>query len=183
MSDVIIDAWSDGGGNTGTPCACACVVYLPDGTRTERARKLPNGTNNVAEYQGVLLAMDTTQALGHRSLRIHSDSQLIVNHLTGTYKCKQDDLRALRDRVWEVGNIMFDFMEILWVPRAENRIADGLCREVLRQTSMEFSRSVSSSSRPRPGGQKSSTGPRVNPFINRPDVIPRRQAGFASRRR
>src|SRR4029079_6188307 len=97
---VKAEAFTDGGGNTGTQGSCACVLYLEDGRRRESYRRLGEVSNNIAEYQGVLLAMDYADGFGVTELVINSDSKLIVNQLQGRYKVNHSHLRELRDACW-----------------------------------------------------------------------------------
>lgn len=128
--------WTDGGGNTGYPCACAAVVDLFGGEELAYAKKLPDGTNNVAEYEGVILGLTACIPLGVKSIVLHSDSQLIVNQLTGRYRVSKDaDLARLRNQAITISSNHFEKVDFIWVPREQNRRADQLCRKVLRPKS------------------------------------------------
>src|ERR1700734_2273088 len=90
----------DGGsrGNPG-PAAYAVVLRDPDGgIILELAKKFGRDTNNVAEYYGLLAALDyaTTHAIS--ALRIRSDSELLVRQMQGRYKVKSADLKPLHER-------------------------------------------------------------------------------------
>jgi ribonuclease HI len=124
-------AWTDGGGQLGDECACACVIKLEDGRVCERARRLGNKvTHNVAEYHGVILAIEHAIELGVRRLDIHSDSQLIVGQIDGTKKTRKPHLKQLLAIVQDRRSEDFDF-SIKWIRRTENKRADKLCRDVL----------------------------------------------------
>ena len=95
LEDRRAQAWTDGGGQRGDECACACVIEF-EGRVYERARRLGNTvTHNVAEYQGVILAIEYAIDLGVRRLDIRSDSQLIVGQLEGTKKTREPHLKPL----------------------------------------------------------------------------------------
>ena len=49
-------------------------------------------TNNVAEYEGLLLGLRKAQALGVRRLSIRSNSELITNHIGKTYRALKPEL-------------------------------------------------------------------------------------------
>jgi ribonuclease HI len=88
-------------------------------------------SNNVAEYEGVLLAIEMAISSGVDDLHIYTDSQLVMNQINGRYDVKQDHLKPLRERVWGKGS-QIRTISISWVPREENRRADALCRKVDR---------------------------------------------------
>ena len=52
----------------------------------------PGCTNNVAEYEGLLLGLRKARALGARRLSIKSDYELITNHIGKTYRALNPEL-------------------------------------------------------------------------------------------
>lgn len=121
-------AWTDGRGNAGTG-ACACVIMLETGAEFEFAEKLEPCSNNIAEYRGVILALEKAFTLQVSHLAIFSDSKLIVHQTQGQWRIKQSSLIPLRDKVWELGTL-FESVDIDWIPREENTKPDRLCRQV-----------------------------------------------------
>jgi len=126
---VYIDGASSG--NPG-PCGCAAVVKTPDGeTLLEKARAFGPATNNVAEYQGLILGLQAAATLKPRHLTIRSDSQLIVRQLAGRYKVRSPLLKPL----WRQARGMlapFETVEIEHIPRQDNKEADALARKALQ---------------------------------------------------
>src|ERR1051325_2044814 len=111
------EGWSDGSGNTGIKCACACILRLEDGTYHERKKRLPNvKTNNEAEWEGVILAMTTAIRLGVKDLVLHTDSQIVVNHHKGIYQVRDSRMRVFAGLVDRL-KINLDSFELVWVPR------------------------------------------------------------------
>lgn len=128
-------AWTDGGGQRGQECACACVIEF-DGRVYERVRRLGNTvTHNIAEYRGVILAIEYALELGVRRLDIRSDSTLIVEQIEGRWKTQDAHLKRLLGIVRDLRENL-DF-SINWIPRRENKRADKLCRDVLRRTTTQ----------------------------------------------
>src|SRR5208282_2857703 len=85
----------DGGsrGNPG-PAAYGVVVRDARGEVVVRLKKyIGQNTNNVAEYYGLIAALDYAQTHGIRALRIESDSELLVKQMRGQYKVKSGDLQ------------------------------------------------------------------------------------------
>src|SRR5206468_1681574 len=74
------------GGSRGNPGPAAYGVVIRDG-RGEIVAKLKKYigrmTNNVAEYYGLIAAMDYAQSHAIRALRIESDSELLVKQMRG----------------------------------------------------------------------------------------------------
>ncbi len=127
---VYVDGASSG--NPG-PCGCAAVVKTPEGeTVFEKARAFGPATNNVAEYQGLLLGLEVAATLGARCLTIRSDSELLVRQVAGEYKVRSPHLKPL----WRQARGMlapFETVEIEHIPRTANSEADALARKALQK--------------------------------------------------
>ena len=73
-------------GNPG-PAGAGAVVVAEDGTvLAEVAEGLGETTNNVAEYTAAILGLERARELGATEVLLRSDSQLLINQLTGIYK-------------------------------------------------------------------------------------------------
>ena len=72
----------------------SAILTAPSGTQLKYADRLdfPGCTNNVAEYEGLLLGLRKARALGARRLSIRSDSELITNHISKTYRALKPEL-------------------------------------------------------------------------------------------
>ena len=122
----------DGGarGNPG-PAAAAALVSAPDGrVLDEAAVTLGHATNNVAEYQGLLLGIERAQALGASEVEVINDSELVARQVRGEYKVKHADLIPLHARA-RAGLDGFARWSIRSVPRAQNAAADALVNRAL----------------------------------------------------
>jgi ribonuclease HI len=125
----------DGGsrGNPG-PSSYGVVIRDPRGEIVARLKKyIGRMTNNVAEYYGLIAAMDYAQSHNIRSLRIESDSELLVKQMRGQYKVKSEDLRPLYERAKKMSQ-GFESFKIEHVYREQNREADALANEALDET-------------------------------------------------
>ncbi len=124
------------GGSRGNPGPAAYGVVIRDG-RGEIVAKLKKYigrmTNNVAEYYGLIAAMDYAQSHSIRVLHIESDSELLVKQMRGQYKVKSEDLRPLFERAKKMSQA-FDSFRIEHVYREQNREADALANEALDET-------------------------------------------------
>jgi ribonuclease HI len=122
----------DGGarGNPG-PAAYGVVVRNAHGeVITEWGQYLGIQTNNVAEYSGLLAALDYAVREGHASVKVLSDSELLVRQMLGEYKVKSPALKELYDRARMLVRKLQHFA-IEHVLRERNREADRLVNHVL----------------------------------------------------
>ena len=132
-------AWSaniDGGsrGNPG-PASYGVVIRDPRGEIVARLKKyIGRTTNNVAEYYGLIAALDYAQSNNIRALRVVSDSELLVKQMRGQYKVKSADLKPLYERAKKMSQAIPSF-RIDHVYREQNREADLLANEALDEVS------------------------------------------------
>jgi probable phosphoglycerate mutase len=128
----MIVAYIDGGarGNPG-PAAFGVRVEQPDGTVVEEfCRSIGIATNNVAEYRGLIAALEWAHQNGHRELHVRSDSLLLVQQMRGIYKVKNAGLQPLhaqaRRLAAEIGLVTFEH-----VGRSHNAHADRLANAAM----------------------------------------------------
>jgi ribonuclease HI len=122
-----ITAFCDGG-SRGNPGPAGYGVYIegPDGEKlAELSEFLGRTTNNVAEYSGLLAAVDYALREGRRRLRVVSDSELMVKQIKGQYKVNSADLRPLYDEA-KRRIARLDMFRIEHVLRGKNQRADRL---------------------------------------------------------
>lgn len=121
-------------GNPG-PASYAVILRDPSGKIIlEFAKKLGRDTNNVAEYYALLAALDYASSHGISSLRIRSDSELLVRQMQGRYKVKSPDLKPLHERASKLVRQLSYFV-FEHVPREMNREADALANRALDEAS------------------------------------------------
>ena len=126
----------DGGsrGNPG-PASYGVVVRNERGEIVAKLKKyIGRMTNNVAEYYGLIAALDYAQSHDVRALRVESDSELLVRQMRGHYKVKSPDLRPLFERAKKMSQ-PFESFRIDHVYREQNSEADALANEALDETS------------------------------------------------
>jgi ribonuclease HI len=88
------------------------------------------GTNNVAEYTGVVRALDLAEELGATTVDLLLDSKLIVEQVHGRWKVRDAKLIPLHaDIRARLGR--FERWSARHVPRAQNTQADALCNEAI----------------------------------------------------
>jgi ribonuclease HI len=119
-------------GNPG-PASYAVVIRDPNGkTILELAKNIGRETNNVAEYYALLAALDYATSHNISSLRIRSDSELLVRQMQGRYKVKSADLKPLHERASKMAK-QLGYFAIEHVRRELNRDADALANVALDQ--------------------------------------------------
>jgi ribonuclease HI len=115
-------------GNPG-PAGIGVQITTRDGAVVaEIARGIGEATNNVAEYTAAIEGLTLAQELGARTVTVRSDSQLLVNQLTGRYRVKTPHLQPLHRRVRSLV-ASFDRVSFEHVGRELNGEADRLANE------------------------------------------------------
>jgi formyltetrahydrofolate-dependent phosphoribosylglycinamide formyltransferase len=121
------------GGSRGNPGPAAGAFVLLDENSNQlcaEAKFLPAATNNIAEYTALANALEKAKSLGAGTLKIFSDSELMVKQLKGDYKVKNDNIRQLfkqcLDKLSE-----FQSWQINYIPREKNKLADKLVNRAI----------------------------------------------------
>ncbi|MFO0971911.1 MAG: ribonuclease HI family protein [Phycisphaerae bacterium] len=121
------------GGSRGNPGRAGAGVWVRDGdgrTLLAAGYFLGEATNNQAEYQALLRALEFCAGRGATELLIHSDSELLVRQLNGEYRVKSPLIAPLfneaRSRLSAFGR-----WRIAHVPRAQNARADELANQAM----------------------------------------------------
>jgi formyltetrahydrofolate-dependent phosphoribosylglycinamide formyltransferase len=91
---------------------------------------LGEATNNVAEYTGLIKALEAAVEFSPKEIRIFSDSELMVRQINGQYKVKSEKIRPLYQEVMSLLD-SFASYKIAHVLRGKNSRADGLCNRAL----------------------------------------------------
>jgi ribonuclease HI len=123
------------GASRGNPGDAAWAYLILDVNRdlvTEQSGYVGRSTNNQAEYYAVIRALQRAKELTDDKLNIWSDSQLLVNQVTGAWRVKDDELKRLHRRVTALTN-HFDEVTFTHLPREDSYIeqADSLCNSRL----------------------------------------------------
>jgi ribonuclease HI len=130
--DAYLVANVDGGarGNPG-PAGYGVVIKDHAGKKLASLNEyLGLQTNNFAEYQGLIAALEWAIEHRHKALKVISDSELMVKQMKGQYKVKSPGLVDLYHRAKElIGKL--DWFSIQHVLRGENREADALANAAM----------------------------------------------------
>jgi ribonuclease HI len=123
---------SDGAarGNPG-PAGAGAVLWDEQGRVLERLGKyLGRQTNNVAEYQALLLGVRRAQELGAEELEVVADSELMIRQLSGSYQVRAPALRELHSEALSLLKA-FRKVKLVHVPRAQNAEADEMSNRAI----------------------------------------------------
>jgi ribonuclease HI len=121
------------GGARGNPGPSGYGVHIADAqgkTIAELSEYLGNQTNNFAEYSGLLAALEWALAQGHKSLKVVSDSELMVKQIRGEYKVKSESLQDIYQEAKALIRKL-DSFSIRHVLRHQNKDADRLANEAM----------------------------------------------------
>lgn len=134
MSHQKIIAYTDGGarGNPGIAGSGAYITYADGHVIKEAHKALGVKTNNFAEYEAVILALEEMkkffgkEKLKDLDIEIRMDSELVQRQLIGRYRVKD---KTLQTQFMKVMNLMregFPEIKFTHIPREENKDADRL---------------------------------------------------------
>jgi ribonuclease HI len=131
MAKII--AYTDGGarGNPGPAGSGAYITDVNGNILKEAHRAFKHATNNFAEYNAVILALEEIKKLVPSSkrketeLEIRMDSELVSKQMNGVYRVKHKDIIPLYT---QVRNLLVDFphTKFVHVRREQNKDADRL---------------------------------------------------------
>ncbi|XP_022845301.1 uncharacterized protein LOC111368297 [Olea europaea var. sylvestris] len=101
-------------------------------------------SNNVAEYQALIIGLETALDLDIHQLEVFGDSKLIINQLLVEYEVRNLDLKPYHEHAAMLMR-RFDLIKSNFVSRSENKKADALANlaAVLARSDEEFSYSIS----------------------------------------
>src|SRR5260370_82169 len=93
---------------------------------------LGSQTNNFAEYQGLIAALEYALEHGHKALKVVSDSELLVRQIKGAYKVKSATLQQLHARAKQL-IAQLEWFSIDHALREHNREADDLATQAMHK--------------------------------------------------
>jgi len=139
MEKQKIIIYTDGGarGNPGIAGAGAYITYADGRVIKEISRPLGKKTNNWAEYEAVVLALDGlkkvfgSEKLKDLDIEIKMDSELVQRQLTGLYQIKEDSLASQFVKIWNMRVKDFPDLKFTHIRREFNKEADRLSNEAM----------------------------------------------------
>jgi len=96
------------------------VLVSPKQETTHLSFKLTfQVTNNIAEYEALILGLNTTKDMGIRDIKVFGDVDLIIQQVNKMFQTRHPRLKAYRDEVWRLKE-SFDSFCISYIPRVKN---------------------------------------------------------------
>ncbi len=125
--EIYVDGASSG--NPG-PAGIGGIVLKNGQELLAFSEYIGEATNNMAEYKALLSALERIKSDRAGSVKIKSDSELMVKQLKGQYKTKNPDLRELGSTIRELLS-RYDTVDVKHIPRDENTRADSLANDAI----------------------------------------------------
>jgi len=139
------------GASRGNPGPAAAAFALTDSHGKELAAKglyIGEATNNIAEYTGLVRALEAAKQMSPKQVFVYSDSELMVRQINGKYKVKSEQIQPLYQQVMTLLD-SFDCYQVKHIPRGKNTRADSLCNRALDRR-----QDVQPKAKPSTAGQK-----------------------------
>lgn len=129
---MILTAFTDGAsrGNPGQAGIGVVIYNDKDEVVAELSEYIGEATNNVAEYTAVIRALEKGLELGGVEISLYTDSELLAKQVKGEYKVKNEGLIPLYKQVVNLKG-EYDKFVVTHVPRAKNKVADGLANQAI----------------------------------------------------
>ena len=134
---MTLQVYTDGGSlNNPGKAASAFVIYKDKTILFKEGKKIGINTNNVAEYQAMIMAWEkiialisTRQIATPDKIEFFADSQLMVNQLLGLYKVKNIELKKLFLKIKDLEKKIKTNFTYTHVLREKNSLADSLVKQ------------------------------------------------------
>ncbi len=121
------------GASSGNPGPAGIGAVIEVGSKkVEISKSIGMATNNVAEYQALIEALEIAKREGASEVSLYLDSELVVKQILGEYRVKNEGLRPFFQKALELLE-SFDKFEIRHVRREENREADSLAKRAVQK--------------------------------------------------
>lgn len=136
MKSKKLSIYADGG-SRGNPGPSGIGIVIKEGRKKikEVFKFIGETTNNVAEYNALIIALEEARTLGATEILINLDSELIVKQLNGEYKVKDVMMKELFEKALQSLR-EFDNFEICHIEREMNKEADKLVNKAINLASL-----------------------------------------------
>ena len=129
----VLEIYVDGAsrGNPG-PAAWA-YVYFKDGKLIKKKYGfIGKNTNNTAEYNAIINALKDAADFSNDTIKLYSDSQLVVRQINGKYRINKEHLSKLYEKIVKLLK-NYQKVEFIHVKRNNPHIqkSDKLCNKCL----------------------------------------------------
>ncbi len=138
MKKTKLSIYIDGAarGNPG-PAGIGVVIKDISGNSIKDFYKfLGKATNNIAEYNALVYALQEAHMLGAKEVSLHMDSELVAKQITGEYRVKNANIKPLFEQAVHLIN-GFDRVQIKHIDRSLNKEADKLANKAINLAGLD----------------------------------------------
>ncbi|MCF7796295.1 MAG: ribonuclease HI family protein [Lentisphaeria bacterium] len=141
QGDVDLEIFVDGAADLQKKAAGIGGAFFRKGMEIYSfAEYLPDATNNQAEYTALCKALEIAAQFDVKSVRVSSDSQLMIRQLNGEYRVKHANMKPLYEQAKRLAG-KFDRIEYVHISRQLNKLADKLSKIGMSKSDTAQSRS------------------------------------------
>jgi ribonuclease HI len=132
VTRLVVEADGGSRGNPGLAGYGAVVRNARTGeVLAEISEAIGHATNNVAEYGGLVAGLRAAAKLAPGAdTEVRMDSRLVVQQMSGLWKIKHPELRALAEQASQAARAL-GRVTYTWVPRERNTHADRLANRAM----------------------------------------------------
>lgn len=126
------------GASRGNPGPSGIGVVILDARKKklkELSKYIGETTNNIAEYNALICALEEASALAADEVVIYMDSELMARQLSGEYRVKSDEIKPLFEKALGMLKNIGSF-EIRHIEREKNKDADKLANKAINLSSL-----------------------------------------------
>ncbi len=135
MNDRIVKVFTDGAsrGNPRNAGIGIAVYDVDDNHLLSHKEYIGKSTNNFSEYSALIKSLEILRDMetGFDKVEFYTDSELMVNQLTGKYIIRNEILKELAAKFFREIKSLGKRFEIFHVRRDKNKIADKLANEAI----------------------------------------------------
>ncbi len=124
LEEIVVMVDGAARGNPG-PAGAGFLIRAGRETTLRRGEYLGEATNNVAEYNALILGLEAAIDMGAIQARVYSDSELLIKQMNGEYRVKNPRLRELFALAQKAAG-QLKKVSYSHIPREKNREADRL---------------------------------------------------------
>ncbi|OSS43085.1 putative phosphoglycerate mutase [Desulfurella amilsii] len=129
--DKPLSAYIDGASSNNPGHAGIGIVFIQDEQIIDTVSEyIGEKTNNEAEYTALIEALKNGLNFGVKSIKVFSDSELVVKQIKGVYAVKQEHLKKLNKEARLLIE-KFEHFEINHIVRSFNAKADKLAKSAI----------------------------------------------------
>ena len=123
-------------GNPG-PAGIGVVIFDDNKNKIKEYYKhIGVATNNIAEYNALVYALQEAHMLGAKNVVLHMDSELIAKQLKGEFKVKNKNIKSLFDQAVHLINGL-EKVEVKHIDRSLNKEADKLANRAINLSGLK----------------------------------------------